>query len=141
MAVAFTVPVLPNLDVSPRPIVAPSLVVTNRLLGCSRFELSQHLLDEAANNPTLQLVAARRCPRCGFPLNDEHVCALCARRPAPPAWEGNTPLQASSDWEESLAAPDDFRQLLLSEARLALERADHALADAFFSCVSVAVET
>jgi RNA polymerase sigma-54 factor len=119
---------LPKLDVSPRPIVAPSLVVTNRLLGCSQFELSQHLLGEAANNPTLQLVIARSCPRCGFPLNDEQVCPLCARRPVLPAWAGEQ-LQGPSDWEEGLAAPDDFRLPLLSEARLALEPADHALAE------------
>ncbi|MBN1888555.1 MAG: hypothetical protein JW850_11215 [Thermoflexales bacterium] len=120
---------LPKLDVSPRPIVAPSLVMSNRLLGCSQFELSQHLLGEAANNPTLQLVAARSCPRCGFPLNDEQVCALCARRLALPAWAYSEQAQAPSDWEESLAALDDFRQPLLSEARLVLERADHALAE------------
>lgn len=120
---------LPKLDVSPRPIVAPSLVVTNRLLGCSQSELAQQLLGEAAHNPTMQLLAARRCPRCGFPLNDERVCALCGRRPAPPAWEGEPQAPAPSDWEESLAAPDDFRQTLLTEARLALEPADHALAE------------
>jgi RNA polymerase sigma-54 factor len=116
---------LPGLYLSPRQTLAPSLVVTNRLLGCNLLALPQHLLVEAADNPTLQLLPTRTCPRCGFPLDEQHVCALCARRRSAPAASPEMP----EDWEERLPAPEDVRQALLSQARLALDRSDHALAE------------
>ncbi len=112
---------LPGLDLSLRPTVAPGLVVANRLLGCPRLELPQYLLVEAADTPALQLLSAPNCPRCGFPLIQDR-CALCRRRvgawPPPP-----------DDWEERLSAPADFRHEVLHQARLVLDRADHALAE------------
>ncbi len=110
---------LPVPKLSPHPIVAPSLVVTNRLLGCNTLELPQRVLVEAAGNLILRLLPAPRCPRCGFPMGQDHVCALCARRASEPP----------DGWEERLAVPEGFRDQVLSQARLALDQADYALAE------------
>jgi len=116
---------LPALELSPRATIAPSLVVTSRLLGCNLTELSQRLLIEAANNPALQLLAVQSCPRCGFPLNEDNKCLFCARQP----YQSLSAPEPSTNWEELLPAPEDFRHELLSEARLVLDRADYALAE------------
>lgn len=123
-AIELVISMLSKLDVSPRLKVAPSLVVTNRLLGCGMQALSQRLLLEAADNPCLQLLPARHCPRCGFPLEEDHACAVCTHRFCP---LGDLPLP--DGWEEHLAAPDDFRHDVLSQARLLLDKADHSLAE------------
>ncbi len=124
--------ILPVLDLSPRLTVAPSVVITNRLLACGSLELPQQLLLEVADNPLLQLLPAQACPRCGFPLDEARVCALCARRPAIPFALGqslNLRPSRSHNQEEYLPAPVNFRSDLLTQARLALGRADHSLAE------------
>jgi RNA polymerase sigma-54 factor len=120
---------LPIPDLSPRPAVAPSLVLANQLLGCNWSELVPQLLLQAADNPALQLVPVRYCPRCGFPLAEGHVCALCTRLLYKPSETPGVASETSDDWEERLSAPDDFRHDLLTQARLELDRTDHAIAE------------
>lgn len=115
---------LPVLDSSPRHALALSQIITNRLLGCNLLELPSQVLAEAADNPALQLLPPCRCPRCGFPLDDRHRCALCRHR----SFGGDSPV-LTDDWEERLTAPDDFRGELLAQARLLLDRADYNLAE------------
>lgn len=115
---------LPVLDSSPRHTLALSLVTTNRLLGCNLLDLPSQVLAETADNPALQLLTPHRCPRCGFPLDDPHRCAVCRHRSC-----GGDATVWTDDWEARLAAPDDFRSELLVQARLLLDRADYHLAE------------
>src|SRR5262245_27192812 len=58
---------------------SPSLIQFTEILALTSLELSNLILQEASDNPALELTDAAVCPACGDPLLPDGSCYRCWR--------------------------------------------------------------
>jgi len=127
-----------------RPAVTPQLIMANTLLRLTSTELEQAIAQELAENPVLELVEVRRCPRCGLAVSDDY-CPSCSghgfhaekEEPAYREYEYSADSTSFSDYNVSDETDDGISQLassttlsdyLLRQARLILPSQDLPIA-------------
>lgn len=79
------------------PQTTAHLAQTMTLLNMTTAELKQKIESELANNPALELIAARRCRACGRTLVSNDICPICSQAHLPDSKE---PIVFSSTREE-----------------------------------------
>ncbi len=108
-----------------RPSVTPQLVVAGQVLQLSAAELEQTIAREVAENPVLELVEVKRCPRCGQPLS---ACRCVSSTPPDGPAARAEPVAAGDDPVSRLAARETLAEALLRQARLYLSHRDLPIA-------------
>lgn len=121
--------------------VTPQLIMANMLLQLSSTELERAIAEELAENPVLELVEVRRCPRCGLAMSDGY-CPSCSRSGLYTEKEGPAYREYSADSESfseynvtyeddgisRLASNTTLSDHLLHQARLSLPPQDLPIA-------------
>jgi len=121
--------------------VTPQLIMANMLLQLSSTELERAIAEELAENPVLELVEVRCCPRCGLAMSDG-CCPSCSRSGLYTEKEGPAYREYSADSESfseynvtyeddgisRLASNTTLSDHLLHQARLSLPPQDLPIA-------------
>ena len=84
-----------------RPQTTAHLAQTMSLLNMTSAELKQKIEAELANNPALELQAARRCKICGRLLVDSTPCPICSQLHDPKSLEPIVFTSSRSDYYQS----------------------------------------
>lgn len=119
-----------HMDMRP----SPSLIQFTEILALTSLELQSLIVQEAADNPALDVVETATCPACGDPLLADGSCFRCRRGEdlAGPAARELAEVEEEDEALDALALVADQRSLaehLLDELALVLPPEDMAIAE------------
>jgi RNA polymerase sigma-54 factor len=119
-----------HMDMRP----SPSLIQFTEILAMTSLELQSLIVQEAAENPALEVAESATCPACGDPLLPDGSCYRCRRGEdlAGPAARELAEAEEDDEDLDALAAVADQRSLsehLLEELAMALDPADMPIAE------------
>jgi len=130
--------------------MAAKLIAASAVLQMSSAELQRKVEEELTANPALEMADDALCPHCQTPL-EAGRCRNCGPRDLAVTVD-SAPAEPSYDlpWEPSRRAPDDeggdlysrieapttLQDHLRVQARMALRRDDHAIADYLISNIT-----